>query len=121
MAGGLGQTILKGSVKPDSMLRAWTLPPRATMSMPAMEFLLVLSALLSALTGAFTGPRDGEARLGHAQAQLIAAAEVGTPVRTAALRPVQALPSIVLLSSHAPEIAPAPALLAPLAFIRLIE
>lgn len=86
-----------------------------------MEFLLVLSALLSALTGAFTGPRDGEARLGQAQAQLIAAAEVGTPIRAEALRPAQALPSIVLLSRNAPQIAPAPALLAPLAFIRLIE
>ncbi|MFN3726868.1 MAG: hypothetical protein ACK4SZ_11260 [Allosphingosinicella sp.] len=86
-----------------------------------MEFLLVLSALLSALTGAFTGPRDGEARLGQAEAQLIAAAEAGAPIRTAALRPVQALPSIARLSGYWPEIAPAPALPAPLAFVRLIE
>ncbi len=86
-----------------------------------MEFLLVLSALLSALTGAFTGPRDGETRLGQAEAQLIAAAEAGAPIRTAALRPLHPLPSIAQLSSHVPDIAPAPALLAPLAFVRLIE
>jgi hypothetical protein len=86
-----------------------------------MEFLLVLSALLSALTGAFTGPRDGETRLGQAEAQMIAAAEAGAPIRIAALRPLQALPSIASLSSHVPKIAPAPVLLAPLAFVRLIE
>lgn len=86
-----------------------------------MEFLLVLSALLSALTGAFTGPRDGEARPSQAQAQLIAVAEAGAPLRAAAQRPVQALPAIARLSSHAPVLAAVPALPAPLAFIRLIE
>jgi len=86
-----------------------------------MEFLLVLSALLSALTGAFTGPRDGEARPSQAEAQMVAFAQAGAQVKAAALRPVQAVPPIARLSSHVPEIAPAPALLAPLAFIRLIE
>ena len=86
-----------------------------------MEFLLVLSALLSALTGAFTGPRDGEARPSQAEAQLVAFAQAGAPAKVAALRPVQPLPPIARLSSQVPETAPAPALLAPLAFIRLIE
>ena len=86
-----------------------------------MEFLLVLSALLSALTGAFTGPRDGEARPSQAEAQLVAIAQAGAPVKAAALRPVQAVPPIARLSRQVPDIAPAPALLAPLAFIRLIE
>ena len=85
-----------------------------------MEFLLVLSALMSALTGAF-GPRAVEPRLGQAEAQLVAVAEAAAPARAAALRPVQALPSIAALSRYVPDIAPAPALLAPLAFVRLIE
>ena len=86
-----------------------------------MEFLLVLSALVSALTGAFAGPRVGDARPSQAEAQLVAIAEVAVPARAAALRPQQALPSIATLSLHVPEVAPAPALLAPLAFVRLIE
>lgn len=86
-----------------------------------MEFLLVLSALLSALTGAFTGPREGEPRPSQAEAQMVAFAEAGAPIRAAALRPVQTLPSIARLDSRVREIAPVPALLAPLAFIRLNE
>lgn len=87
-----------------------------------MEFLLVLSALLSALTGAFTGPREGEARPSQAEAQMVAFAEASAPIRAAALRPAQALPSIArLAASPVAEIAPVPALLAPLAFIRLNE
>ena len=107
-------------MKLNSILRAWTLRALLTMSKSTMEFLLVLSALMSALTGAF-GPRATEARLAQAEAQLVAVAEAAVPARAAALRPDQALPSIAELSRHVPEIAPAPALLAPLAFIRLIE
>ncbi len=90
------------------------------MSGPAMEFLLVLSALMSALTGAF-GPRATEARLAQAEAQMVAVAEAAIPARIAAPRPQQALPSIVALSRDVPAIKAAPALLAPLAFVRLIE
>ena len=86
-----------------------------------MEFLLVLSALLSALTGAFTGPRAGETRLDRAEAQLVAIAEIAAPAKAAVERPQQALPSVVRLSAYVPEPAPMPAGSAPLAFIRLIE
>ena len=86
-----------------------------------MEFLLVLSALLSALTGALTGPRAGETRLDRAEAQLVAIAEIAAPAKAAAERPQQALPAIVRLTAYIAESAPAPALSAPLAFVRLIE
>ena len=88
-----------------------------------MEFLLVLSALMSALTGAFTGPRDGEARPSQAEAQLVAVAQAAAPAKLAALRPRQPLPTIAALSSFVPRtaLAIAPALPAPLAFVRLIE
>jgi len=54
---------------------------------PAMEFLLVLSALLSAVTGAFTGARPHEARLHHAAtAQSVAVAEPSAKVAVPAAR-----------------------------------
>ena len=54
---------------------AWTFVPRLTMSPAAMEFLLILSALLSAVTGAFGGARAPEARLHHeTQAEAVQAA-----------------------------------------------
>ena len=88
-----------------------------------MEFLLVLSALMSALTGAFTGPREGETRLGQAEAQLVAVAQAAAPAQAAAIRPRQSLPTIAERAGYAPQAALtfAPAPLAPLAFIRLIE
>ncbi|HVQ10226.1 MAG TPA: hypothetical protein VMS43_17550 [Allosphingosinicella sp.] len=52
-----------------------------------MEFLLVLSALLSAVTGAFTGARPHEARLHHAAtAQSVAVAEPAQQVAVPAAR-----------------------------------
>ena len=44
----------------------------------AMEFLLILSAMLSAVTGAISGVRAPEARLHHAEAVAVAA-ELAAP------------------------------------------
>jgi hypothetical protein len=63
-----------------------------------MELLLILSAMLSAVTGAFTGARGPEARLPQAEAAVgaqVAAAVVeqrAAPARTH--RPADAPPSI---------------------------
>jgi hypothetical protein len=89
---------------------------------PAMEFLLVLSALLSAVTGAFTGARPHEARLHHAAtAQSVAAAEPAAKVAVPAARIAAPAPRIA-----APTIADAEPVLAPPAAVplyadRLIE
>jgi hypothetical protein len=50
---------------------------------PAMEFLLILSAILSAVTGAVTGVRAPEARLHHAAAVQAEAPPAGQTVRVA--------------------------------------
>lgn len=53
---------------------------------------MILSALLSAVTGAFAGPRPAEARLHHpAAAQSVAMAAPAAEVAVPAVRPVQAI------------------------------
>lgn len=88
---------------------------------PAMEFLLILSAMLSAVTGAFTGARAPEPRLHHQAAQVVAVAEPSavTAVRAeriaAALLPIDAPAAL-------PEFRPfALAVPAPLFAVRLLE
>jgi hypothetical protein len=88
----------------------------------AMEFLLVLSALLSAVTGAFTGARPHEARLHHAApAQSIAvvqpAARVAVPAVRIAVGPPRAPARTI---AEVPPV-PAPPAAAPLYADRLIE
>jgi hypothetical protein len=62
---------------------------------PAMEFLLVLSALLSAVTGAFTGARPHEARLHHAAAaQSVVVAEPSAQVAVPAA-PIAVVPPAI--------------------------
>ena len=81
----------------------------------AMEFLLILSAMLSAVTGAFAGARGPEAQIHRAEAAV--AAEIALPLaeqaaqrsEPAALAAIPAaaeplaLPSFVLPAQAAPE------------------
>ena len=60
----------------------------------AMEFLMILSALLSAVTGAFAGTRPAEARLHQpAAAQSVAMAAPSAEVAAPVIRPAQAIPA----------------------------
>ena len=70
---------------------------------------MILSALLSAVTGAFAGPRPAEARLHQpAATQSVAAATPVATVAVPAIRPVQAV------RRQSVTFTPAPALAAPL-------
>ena len=86
-----------------------------------MELLLILSAMLSAVTGAFTGVRGPEARLHQAEAAVGAQVVVSAvEQQTAAVRPARpavAAPSTEVLPL--PSFAIVPAL--PLDAVRLIE
>jgi hypothetical protein len=76
-----------------------------------MNLLLLLSALLSALTGAVPGVRRAEAP--QAVAQALVSAQTGrTVVAQATQRPLAALPSIAVLSTTAA--LPKPMLAAPM-------
>jgi len=68
----------------------------------AMSFLLVLSAVLSAVTGAFNGARVPETA-SHQQAQVASAAEAVEQVVALVVRPDEAAPY-----SPSPQAAPAP-------------
>ena len=89
---------------------------------PAMEFLLVLSALLSAVTGAFTGARPHEARLHHAaSAQSVAVAAPAAKVAVPAAR-IAVAPPLVPAETIADALpVAAPRAFAPLYADRLIE
>lgn len=88
---------------------------------PAMEFLLILSAILSAVTGAFSGVRGPEARTHQAEVSL--SAERAAPIaREAATRIDRAVPEFAPLMAevHAPPVF-ALAAIVPLYADRLIE
>ncbi len=88
---------------------------------PAMEFLLILSAMLSAVTGAFTGARAPEARLHQQAAQIVVVAEPSAETAVVAERIVAALPALGALAAP-PALRPfALAAPAPLFAVRLIE
>jgi hypothetical protein len=86
-----------------------------------MEFLMILSALLSAVTGAFAGTRPAEARLHQAAAtQSVAVAPSAAAVAVPAIRPAQAIPEQAVRIAPLP--APAAALpSAPVETDRLLE
>ncbi|HTU12560.1 MAG TPA: hypothetical protein VMG08_16840 [Allosphingosinicella sp.] len=70
---------------------------------------MILSALLSAVTGAFAGTRPAEARLDQpAATQTMSVPAAQATVAVPALRPIQAIPE------QAAEAVPAPAPAAPL-------
>jgi hypothetical protein len=74
-----------------------------------MEFLMILSALLSAVTGAFAGTRPADARVHQpAATQSVAVAAPSATVAVPAIRPVPAIPA------QSARIAPAPLPSAPL-------
>lgn len=91
------------------------------MSLDAMEWLLIFSAMLSALTGAFTGAREPEARLQRAEAAVAAEAAV-VAVEAQARPPALAAPGLRLPDAL---VLPLPAfalvVAAPLEAVRLIE
>jgi hypothetical protein len=86
-----------------------------------MELLLILSAMLSAVTGAFTGVRGPETRLDQAQAAVGAQVVVSAVEQRAAeagpARPADAPPSTEVLPLPGFAIVPA----IPLDAVRLIE
>jgi hypothetical protein len=86
-----------------------------------MEFLMILSALLSALTGAFAGPRPADARVHQpAAAQSVAAAVPAVRVAAPASRAAKAIPEP--LREAAPAVAPAAPLASlPIETDRLLE
>jgi hypothetical protein len=86
-----------------------------------MQFLLLLSALLSAVTGAFAGPRAEGARVEQAETQVIAPAQPAEHVAVPAPRRTvtcQARPVMAAMQAPAEPAAVPPA---PLASICLIE
>jgi hypothetical protein len=85
-----------------------------------MQFLLLLSALLSAVTGAFAGPRPDLARMSQVEATIVEAAPAA-PRRADGARPASGWHRTILdrplapLAERMPRPAPA------LRFVRLIE
>lgn len=87
----------------------------------AMELLLILSAMLSAVTGAFTGARAPEPRLHHPAAQIVAVAEPRAETAVVVRRSESELPGIALLAALAEAPGFAIAAPAPLFAVRLNE
>ena len=86
-----------------------------------MQFLLLLSALLSAVTGAFAAPRAERAPVGQVEAQQVAVAPapsraVVLVARAAPIRPIDSERAGFLVQE-----APAPIHPAPLASVRRTE
>ncbi len=88
----------------------------------AMELLLILSALLSAATGAFTGTRGPEAAQRHeAAAEAVAIAQTAAAVVAPVAPPERRRPVASRPAQSFPMPAAAPAAEAPLRTERLIE
>lgn len=86
-----------------------------------MQFLLLLSALLSAVTGAFAGPRALEAPVSQAEAQVAAIARPAARAQLAAVVPLREPGRVLAARKPVFAAAPAPIAAAPLTDIRLNE
>jgi hypothetical protein len=86
-----------------------------------MEFLMILSALLSAVTGAFAGTRPAETRLHQpAAAQSVSVARPSATVAVPVTRPVPVIPEQPAEAAALPvPVAPLPS--APIDTDRLLE
>lgn len=86
-----------------------------------MQFLLLLSALLSAVTGAFVGPRVVAEQVSQAEAQVVTAARPAARAESSMLVPAEAL-SVVAVEPQPAFAAPVlPTAAVPLADVRLNE
>jgi hypothetical protein len=87
-----------------------------------MEFLMILSALLSAVTGVFAGTRPAETRVHQpAAAQSVAAATPSVMVAIPSARPAPAIPQSSRAAAYEPAPRAAPLASAPIETDRLIE
>ena len=86
-----------------------------------MQFLLLLSALLSAVTGAFAAPRPERAPVGQVEAHQIAAAPAPARAIVLVARPESAHPTVAESAVLAVREAPAPILPSPLDSVRRTE
>ncbi len=86
-----------------------------------MQFLLLLSALLSAVTGAFVGPRTAHAQPNQVEAQQQAVVAAPARAQIAAVARERARPIRDGLSQPLPPIISAPAPAAPLTSVRWLE
>ena len=113
--------VVEGPISTRPGPRGMDVAGRAHYVAPAMELLLILSAILSVVTGAFTGVRGPEARLPQAEAA------VGAPMAVSAVeqqapRPLPVRPA---MAAQSREVLPLPgfglAAAVPLYADRLIE
>jgi hypothetical protein len=86
-----------------------------------MQFLLLLSALLSAVTGAFAGPRAADAPVNQVEAQQEAALVAPLLAENAAAARVAVQPIRRNASPRLPALIEAPAPSAPLTSVRWLE
>lgn len=86
-----------------------------------MQFLLLLSALLSAFTGLSAGPRVDQVRMEQAEAQVVALAPPAARRHAEAQRPAQPCAAVPLRTGADAPKRPALAPAAPLASVCLIE
>jgi hypothetical protein len=86
-----------------------------------MQFLLLLSALLSAVTGAFAGPRSADAPANQVEAQQQAPLIAPLRAEQAAVAKAPLPPVRSSLSPQLPVLIEAPAPAAPLTSVRWLE
>jgi hypothetical protein len=86
-----------------------------------MQFLLLLSALLSAVTGVFAGPRAAEVQVSQAEARIVTTANPAARAHAETQRPVDPCLNRIDQAAGAPAVPPAPPISPPLKNVCLIE